>query len=57
MIHWLRHHTSTAGSMGSSPGQGTKIPCVAKGGQINNFFKLNTKIFKASIILKVNTIK
>ena len=26
MVQWLRLHASTAGSMGSIPGQGTKMP-------------------------------
>ena len=25
-VHWLRHHTSTAGGTGSIPGLGIKIP-------------------------------
>ena len=28
VVHWLRLHASSAGGMGSVPGQGTKILCA-----------------------------
>ena len=34
-VHWLRLHASTAGGVGSIPGQGTKIPHVAQCSQNN----------------------
>ena len=33
MVQWLRLHASTAGGMGSIPGQGTKIPHALRHGQ------------------------
>ena len=38
MVQWLRLRTSTAGGVGSIPGQGTKIPRAMRHGQ-KNFFK------------------
>ena len=38
VVRWLRLHVSNAGSAGSIPGQGTKIPHAAWHGQKKNFF-------------------
>ena len=40
-VQWLRLHASTAGGVGSIPGQGTKIPHAVWGGQKIFFKKLN----------------
>ena len=39
MVQWLRLHAPNAGRACSIPGQGTKIPHVAKNININKYFK------------------
>ena len=39
MVQWLKLCPFNAGSMGSIPGQGTKIPHAVQCGQKINFFK------------------
>ena len=46
-VQWLRLHTSTAGGVGSIPGQGIKIPRAAQCSQkVKTFFLIKKNFFK-----------